>query len=520
MPTEINRHSKTKNVNIRKLLHINNNSLLQIFILLAWAFGGFIFFQTQFPYHFYYLEQNQIFLLSNAYMVSYFAKPAWMACLLGDYLTQFYYFMYAGATILIISLLVFGDVLCRSLKRVLCHGGMAGGRASWVAFALAVVAMSVVAYFSLSVTFRLSTVIALAGGTAMWWLMNMVVPCRHFGLRVCAVLVSGILAHWMFGVGFFIFTFLEAVSALAGLAGRQLSHLRAGILVVATLLPTLFTMASFSTSLYSLNTDDALLYPGVGNCVSYNDARMMERALAYDNNYYFGKYNNVIKMYEAEKDPSEEMSFFYCLSLEQTGQLASKITSLKNPNLGTFLKISEDTPLFQIKMINELYFLLGDMTYTERAALLANTFSPDCRNVRMTKRLAEANLISGDIAAAMKYLRILSKTLVYRQWAKDHTPGTMSPKVKAEIERKQHFVNTSDNIRIGDDCYVILTQLLDSNPNNIAALDYLLCSDMLSHQRDVFIRDYEKYGPSHHSIFQQVYEQAKASTIPSRREEM
>ena len=39
---------------------------------------------------------------------------------------------------------------------------------------------------------------------------------------------------------------------------------------------------------------------------------------------------------------------------------------------------------------------------------------------RCLKRLAETNLINGQYEVAAKYLRILSKTLFYKDWAKKH----------------------------------------------------------------------------------------------------
>ena len=481
--------------------------MAQLAIIVVWAALCFGFFQTMFSYHFFYQEQNLLFPLSADYIESYFSKPAWLACMAGDFITQFYHYTYIGAAVLTLSLVVMGDVVCRCLKRV--------QKNAWVAFGIALAAMTLIARLALHDSYKLESIIAIIGGCSMWWLMDIVmsrvaaaVKGRWLWIRIAVVIVCGFAAYWMFGYGGLLFIFFEILRAFSLCREHGLGW-QGSTLPVAALAPLLLYVIPFAPSCYNLTIDDALCYPGLGKWVTYADAMHYERVLVYDNEYYFGHYPKVIQMYEStEADHCEETSFFYCLSLEQTGMLASKLPEIKDPFLGTFLKISETTPLFQIKMINEMYYLLGDMTYTERAALLANTFSPEGRNARMLKRLAEANLVSGDEAAAMKYLRLLSKTIVYRKWAADHMPATQTAEVKAEIERKHQFLNTTDNIRLGDDCYVILTQLLDSNPKNTTALDYLLCSDMLAHQRDVFIHDYEKYGPSDRPIFQQIYNSA------------
>lgn len=505
--------------------------MVQLALLLLWAVACFAFFQTQHAFHFFYQEQNQLFLFSASYLMSYFCKPAWLACMAGDFLTQYYYYMYAGAAILTAVLLVMGDMLCRSINRMastithhptpITHNPTHG----WLSFGVAIVVMTIEACFSLSESYRLGSIISIIGGSMAWWMMDIVLT-RLSGnyqqsrsanwLRMAVVIVVGALVYWMFGYGYLVFLLLEVLSVLVLSLRKEMIRWMGGPRVVAAMVPMLLLIIPFAPRYYTLTIGKALMYPGTGHWVNLSEAMHIERILEYDNAYYFGKYDYVVQMYERENDEhTEEMSFFYCLSLEQLGQLADKLPQIQNPNLGTFLKIGEKTPMFQIKMINEMYYLLGDMTYTERAALLANTFSPNGRNVRMTKRLAEANLVSGDTVAAMKYLRLLSKTLLYRQWAADHTPGMMTPKVKAEIDSKRQFVNTTDNIRLGDDCYVILTQLLESNPKNTVALDYLLCSDMLAHQREVFIHDYETYGPSIRPMLQDVYRSAKeAQTHP------
>ena len=85
--------------------------------ILLWGVLCWAFFQFCYPCHFFYQEQNQIFLLSSDYLATYFSKPAWLACLAGDFLTQFYYYIYAGAVILTGVLLVTGDLVRRAMQR-------------------------------------------------------------------------------------------------------------------------------------------------------------------------------------------------------------------------------------------------------------------------------------------------------------------------------------------------------------------------------------------------------------------
>jgi len=207
-----------------------------------------------------------------------------------------------------------------------------------------------------------------------------------------------------------------------------------------------------------------------------------------DCEYYFGNHDKVIKMVEGENKWTDQMLFFYNLAQAQRGELSDHLLDFTQNYLGTFEKIGPDTPMLTIRNMNELYWALGDMTFTERAAMMTNVFSHNNRNVRMMRRLAECNIVSGDTLAAEKYLRILDKTLVYRRWA-----DNVRLYGKDIYQKKMQMVNRRDTITITDNAHFLMMQLLDANPDNIVALDYILCSDLLLKDMTNFKRDYDRY---------------------------
>ena len=125
--------------------------------------------------------------------------------------------------------------------------------------------------------------------------------------------------------------------------------------------------------------------------------------------------------------------------------------------------------------------------------MMTNVFSPDNRNVRMMKRLAECNIVSGDSVAAQKYLRILSKTFVYRHWAETTRQQLAQGQLPAYLAQKKPFVNPHDTITISDNAHFLMMQLLDANADNTIALDYILCSTLLLKDIQNFKRDYDRY---------------------------
>ena len=215
---------------------------------------------------------------------------------------------------------------------------------------------------------------------------------------------------------------------------------------------------------------------------------ILEKDFAVDCEYYFGNHDKVIKMVEGYDQWTSQMLFFYNLVQAQRGQLPDHLLKFMPTDLGTFYQIGPDTPMLTIRNMNELYWVLGDMTFTERAAMMTNVFSRDNRNVRMMRRLAECNIVSGDSLAAEKYLRILDKTLAYRQWA-----DNLRQHGKDIYKDKIQMVNHHDTITISDNAHFLMMQLLDAHPNNTVALDYILCSDLLLKDITNFKRDYDRY---------------------------
>ena len=387
-----------------------------------WAIACFVFFQFYYPYHFFYKEQNQLFLMTSDWLRTYFDDGAgWLARMGGEFLTQFYYYLFAGATILTLVLTLLAVMALLLLNRL--------GLNRYVALIIALALATVEAIFHLHYQFQLSASLSLLG-----W------------VTVLALLVPRI-----------------------SRTAPRTSHLIPRIILAVLLLP-------LSAWLFGIPKPGKLEGP----------QWYVERQLSVDCEYYFGSWDKVIQLVEQDADRTPEMLFYYYLVQAQRGQLPEKLLTFDKPELGTFYAIGPETPMMTIKNMNELYWALGDMTYTERAAMMANVFSHNNRNVRMIKRLAECSIVSQDSAATHKYLGILENTLVFRGWAKN------APTVVSYGE-KTRFCNRKDTISLGDNAHNIMMQLLDSNPDNTVALDYILCSNLLLKDVHNFKRDYDRY---------------------------
>ena len=100
--------------------------------------------------------------------------------------------------------------------------------------------------------------------------------------------------------------------------------------------------------------------------------------------------------------------------------------------------------------------------------------------------------MNGDEAAAMKYLRLLQKTMCYRDWAERRIPGKQTAEVCQWLERKRLLLPATDTLRSSADIPLSLRHLLRNNPDNTLACDYLLCFDLLNKDIGAFAGEYRE----------------------------
>ena len=184
-------------------------------------------------------------------------------------------------------------------------------------------------------------------------------------------------------------------------------------------------------------------------------------------------------------------TYYYNLANAHRGQLADRLMDYYQPfEQGLFLPVGEKSTPFQIGCAGDVWFALGDMSMAERDAMLGMLFSPSHTGSRYLRRLAETNLVSGDFEAASKYLRMLLNSPRDRKWARAHLPEAWSPQYAARVEQKRALMPHFDLVHGMDQTQLILRILLNSNPSNRMALDYLLCYDLLVKDLDAFVGDY------------------------------
>lgn len=441
------------------------------------------------PFHLKWQEQNQIFIASSDWLDTYFDKPAWLGCMIADWLIQFFCYPAVAAIILSFAIFVASQSLYDAISSLIIK------KIALLFTILYGIWLIFTTFYELS---SLPFILCLTGGTLIYFCKLHAVISSSRRIDFSPLLV--VPAFWLFGVGAFLTSLLMVLRAI-------LKEKRNGVLTASAAILLSVISPLILAPRYSLTPIKAALYPGIPSVVILPNKERAQR-LAIDDAYYSDDLDQTKRLALNVDEPNDITAFYYYLASARQDSLPDNLLKYPVKNLGTLTSIGENTPLPVINIMNDLYFTLGDMTYAERAAMMRNVFSPHNRNSRMMRRLAEINLVSGDTLAAIKYLRILDRIFSQRQWSRDHTPGNMTPEAENEIMQRRENINRMPDLRTGDNCRFILLQLLESNHRNTVALDYLLCTDLLLKDIGTFKQDYDTYcmakdSPRYKDLYQQ-----------------
>ena len=187
----------------------------------------------------------------------------------------------------------------------------------------------------------------------------------------------------------------------------------------------------------------------------------------------------------------EEASYCYNLAHAMKGNLGETLLNhSQNHELTLLFPVSSERALFSNTLAGEAWFQLGDMTVAEQCAITALQASPKNTGTRFLVRLARVNLAMGEDAAAMKYLGILGRTLFYGKWARSMMPAHQDDATRAQLAQTRAKLIRTDIVHQSDTPRTILHLLLEADPGNRPAREYLLCFDLMGYDLDGFMEDY------------------------------
>lgn len=488
-------------------------------ILLTGLMGlSFVFFQFFYAYHLFFKEQIQLFLYTPDYFISYFKKPGWLAAYLGDFLTQFFYLRAGGAVVLTLILGIEGLLSVVVIKRVTSSAKAAlvallPASTDWILHCNTLHSVSVsvgfilvlcmfLIYSALSnkwISYAVLTIFTLSGYSLVggsFLIFPFLILASDFNNRrfywlkwlivfVCVFAIPLILRHHYL---------LTPIQSFIFPAFRMQSLLLPVALLLA-IACSFFLKKIEATHSKMINVVIPcvlvfMLAAGLKVNASFN----FEKILSLDSETYFGNPDRVIELSKKYNLKNNQAAYFTNMALAQKGVLPEYLLDFYQPfSIGLIPPVTPEESWQSIFVSNEVFFLIGDMNMAQHSAMLGNTFSPYQRSSRMMQRLAEINLVNGDSAAATKYLRILTKTLFHREWAESRLKMIQSPEANKWLASKRSQVPNADMLRKSNDYRSSLQFLVEQHPDNVVAVDYLLCYLLLNKEVKSFRENYDRY---------------------------
>ena len=480
--------------------------LIVSFFIVCWCFFFFYY-----PYHLYYKEQIMLFVIHDGYLMSYFCKPAFLSKLIGDYLTQYYLLTGVGPTIItiILGLLWFG--MQKAFQKLQIEHS-----ALW-----ALIPVIVEGILSCHIEYPLSMTIGLI--LAVW----LFVGYSQINSRTISTIFSFIsiaLLYIFIGAHFLVYTIL--------ILRYEIENKKISILYTLALLFITILIPIIGSWFYHLTIPQSFFYPllerylinpyiylfielsivfviiltlflkhfwiGISICSIFTATSILcftdkkeETILAFSSEAYFGRWNKVSELFQKSTNHSYISSYYTNLSHAREDKLADNLLEYYQPaSHGLLIEVSGSVNYIYILSSIDALMECGDMAQAQHSAMLGMAFSPYQRSSRAIRKLTEIAIINEDYDAAKKYLWMLQHTSLHKKWAK-----TKLELIENDLDliEKRSLLAKEDILFTNNDWTSSFRNLLDANPTNKTAVDYLLCYHLLNKDLDNFKKDYDLY---------------------------
>ena len=496
------------------------------------VFGAlFAFLQMCFEYHFYYIEQSQLFLFSEASIRNKLLLPGGFSMLVAEFLVQFFIRPYVGALVTAVLLTGVGVCTAGIVKRIAPVSGL---------FILYVLPMLALLFMHFDFNYRVQGTVCylmmmallcgymrirndlfrLVAGCVLvpvlFWLAGSItvlfagMVCLFEGLRKTPkwyISLIGVAEVLLLGVGTVYFSLMGEYRWVFGpdLYYHYTLHPKEIIYYSWICLPLVFLIAFFVRNKNSLSGKK--LFAGI-SCIAqlamiaavlwwgmpkYSDAKTL-KLKKLD---YFARTEQWDKTIEECK--GKLTNFLYMchlnMALANKGELSDKMFNFdqRGPQ-GLLVQWNKSENISC--MLSDIYFTMGATASSQEMAFEGYVSAMEDGNPRMLKRLVQTNLIYGTYPVAEKYISILEKTYAYRDWAQSQRKYLYNDEVVESdpiLGTRRRMLPDRNSLAMIKGLAGDLALFLEKGPANSAALQYLGAMYLLAKDLEGFKALVEKY---------------------------
>lgn len=503
--------------------------LLPFAIWLVIGIAVFLLTQYYFEFHFYYVEQLQLFLYDKKFLSDLFLSFGGLSELISRWILQFYIHPKAGA--FITAVLLFGVVVLMN--------GIARKINKNVSLILLPVLSAIFLFFlHLNYLYYISGTIAFVLTLAAFQVYLRIV---HPIMSVVVGSAFTVLLFWWAGPVAFLF----AMSIILWQLLSDRKHLLAAFIPLALAVILAFASVKlawvgdykqiFLPTLYfhpRLTPPPIIYYPWLLLLLTVLFSFLWKGQKTSEKNYFFiflgqlgiaciaiyfllpiyGQFSSAqykkLDYYarmerwgdiiEESKKPISNLLYAYYLNiaLMETGQLGKQFLQFDQKGVDGLIPTSGEKGIPYMTITNDLYFTLGDIAASQYFTFDANVVVSKTGSPRLYKRLVQTNLIYGAYNVAEKYINLLEKTHYYKDWATGQRRFLYNDRAVEDdpLLGKKRKGLPSENVLIMTSDVIYRMQLIaESDPTNKAVIEYLASIFLFAKETTLFIELIDKY---------------------------
>lgn len=513
----------------RNICRISNSAVRRVTFWFGVFLLLFVYQQKQLVFHFYFIEQEHLFLWSQDYFLSLIREHGGLVRWIEAFCAQFFMERYCGAFIMSAWLTATGMLAAAIIRRIAPASNL---------FITSLLPVIFLLFQHFDMNYRYCGTIAY---TMMLALLYGYFCIPNLTGQVVYATVLGILLFWGFGAVAVLFLTAVVLWELMNRLNRAFFFIIPLLPVAGLVLWSIYTALAgnfrfllLPDGYYSFRLRPGLalyflwIYPvlllllcrfmrnrkPVRRRYKYVESSIlllavtitfmlgMSRFVNRNSDFYkeldyymrTAQWDRIIERCDGDVKNYLSMCCLN-LALAEKGELSERMFSFTQQGVqGIFIPWNK--ALQSSVLLSDIYFSMGHIALAQRMAFEANVIMPDPGGPRMLKRLIQTSLIFGAYPVAEKYIDILEQTKYYRKWARNHRRFLWNDEavgsddllgMKRRCIPKENFI--SEHLNVISDLENIALQ----NPAHQASIQYAGAFYLLSKEILPFREFAEKY---------------------------
>jgi hypothetical protein len=474
-----------------------------LIILLLFMLGCGLFVELNFRYWYAFMEQYMMFQTTSDYLVRHLTEPGGMVGYLTDFISMGFYYPLCAA--LVIALIA--GIVSYSFHRFLKACGVE--RSMLIAVAPATLLLlfpqeSIAHMLTLTVAIPLAAAYTAIKNDKARWSIGFIALTAIYFLAAPAnlifalmVAVYELIAHRRYGVAATAIAWSALLPLLAmnifytipmreAYIGKHIAHpevaFPAALWVMGTIYPILAVALRLIGNKRFIVSDkwhtrveySALAITLIA-CIIFK-VDLMGQPYMYDHLAREGKWEKIVEHSQRYGIRDFDALIYTNLALSHTGRMATDFT--RTPQLGLYGLYPRDTKYYiQNILSSEVSWQVGHVNTAQRTAFIGTLGSRRSVQPRMMKRLVETYIVTGEMAVAEKFIKVLESYPRLSAWASSMRP-LLNEEVAAAtdwVAEKRRLMPVTDNLYDMQNSFPKSVEAIIMDcPENKAALEYLL----------------------------------------------